>query len=72
VANLRPDRGSTTGTRRWVYILGIIVLILILMVVVVMLVGGGEGDHGPSRHGAFGGGTGGQASSVSVTAHGML
>ena len=45
----RPDRGSTTGTPRWVKVAGIIAALLILLFVVLMLTGRG-GGHGPGRH----------------------
>jgi hypothetical protein len=44
-----PDRGSTTGTPRWVKVFGVIALAVILLFVVLMLSGRG-GDHGPGRH----------------------
>jgi hypothetical protein len=52
VADLGPDRGSTTGTPRWVKVFGIIVLIVVLLLVIMMLAGGdlGGGRHGPGRH----------------------
>ena len=43
-----PRRVSTTGTPRWVKVLGIIALVLILLVVVMLVIGGGS--HGPGRH----------------------
>jgi hypothetical protein len=46
---MRPDRGSTTGTPRWVKVSGIVALVLVLLVLVVMLFVGG--NHGPGRHG---------------------
>jgi hypothetical protein len=46
-ARARPDRGSTTGTPRWVKVFGIIAIVLILLFVVLLLSGRG---HGPSRH----------------------
>ena len=48
-----PDRESTTGTPRWVRVVGIIIIVVVLLFVVVMIVGGG-GEHGPSRHAASG------------------
>jgi hypothetical protein len=41
----RPDRRSSTGTPRWVTVVGIIVVVLL---VVVMMVAGGA--HGLGRH----------------------
>ncbi len=54
---VRPDRGSTTGTPRWVKILGTIVIVLVLLFAIMMFVGGGS--HGPGQH-TPSGGTGGQ------------
>jgi hypothetical protein len=45
--SIGPNRGTPTGTPRWVKVSVIVVLVLILMVVAVLLVGG---DHGPGRH----------------------
>jgi L-asparagine transporter-like permease len=42
-----PDRGPTTGTPRWVKIVGIIAVVLLLVLGIIMLVGG---EHGPGRH----------------------
>ena len=52
MADRGPDRGSTTGIPRWVYVFGIIVIVLVLLFVIVMLTGGagGDGGHGPRRH----------------------
>ncbi len=47
MADLGPDRGSTTGIPRWVKMIGINALILILLVVAVILIGGGLGGHRP-------------------------
>jgi hypothetical protein len=44
-----PDRGSTTGTPRWVKVFGIIALVLVLLFVALLLTGRG-GGHGPGRH----------------------
>jgi len=52
-----PDRGSITGTPRWVKVFGIIALIVVLLFVILLLTGG-PGGHGPSRHMAPGGGGG--------------
>jgi hypothetical protein len=60
-----PDRGSTTGTPRWVKVFGIILIVLALLVVVMLLAGGG--NHGPRRHT---GGLGGQTPPSGVTGHG--
>jgi hypothetical protein len=48
-----PDRGSFTGTPRWVKVFGVIALVVVVLFVVVMLIGGGE--HGPGRHTPGGG-----------------
>ena len=45
---VRPDRGSTTGTPRWVKVFGIIALVLVLLFVILHLTGGGLGRHTPS------------------------
>jgi hypothetical protein len=50
------DRGSTTGTPRWVKVFGVIALAVIALFVVVLLVRGGE--HGPGRHSPGGGSDG--------------
>jgi hypothetical protein len=47
------DRGSTTGTPRWVKVFGIAVIVLVLLVAVMMVAAGG--DHGPGRHVPSGG-----------------
>jgi hypothetical protein len=50
-----PDRGSTSGTPRWVKVFGIIAAVVVLLLVILLLTGGG---HGPSRHtGGLGGHT---------------
>jgi hypothetical protein len=51
--SVRPDRGSTSGTPRWVKVFGLIALLVVVLFVVVMLIGGGE--HGPGRHAPGGG-----------------
>jgi len=63
MANLPPyrdtgvgsDRGTTTGTPRWVKLFGIIALIVVLLVVIMMLtgggLGGGLGGHTPPQGG---------------------
>jgi len=42
---VRPDRGSTTSTPRWVKVFGIIVLVLVLLFVILHLTGRGLGGH---------------------------
>jgi hypothetical protein len=42
-----PDREATTGTPRWVRVVGIIAVVLLLALGIIMLVGG---EHGPGRH----------------------
>ena len=42
---VRSDRGSTTGTPRWVKVFVIIVIILVLLFVIMHLTGNGFGDH---------------------------
>jgi hypothetical protein len=42
-----PERGSATGTPRWVKVLGIIVAVLILLFVILIFAGG----HDPSMWG---------------------
>jgi len=46
------DGGPVTGMPRWVRVALIIVLVLALLIVVAKV--GGEGDHGPGRHGGDG------------------
>ena len=53
VGDQGADRGSTTGTPRWVKVFGGIALAVIALLVVVLLVRGGE--HGPGRHSPGGG-----------------
>jgi hypothetical protein len=72
-SNGEIDRGSTTGTPRWVKVFGIVVAVLVLVLVVLLVVRGGPpGDHGPGRHTSSGdigsGDIGGQTPSSSVTA----
>jgi hypothetical protein len=51
-----PSRyDDTSGTPRWVKVVGMIALVVALLVVVVLLMGGG--GHGPQRHGGAGGAT---------------
>jgi hypothetical protein len=45
--NAAADRGPSTGTARWVKVLGIIAIVLVLMFGILLLTGRG---HGPSRH----------------------
>ena len=42
---VRPDRGSTTGTPRWVKVFVIVFIILVLLFVILHLTGNGFGDH---------------------------
>jgi hypothetical protein len=58
-----PDRGSTSGTPRWVKVFGIVALVVILLVVIMLLTGG---NHGPGRHT---GGRGGPAPAAAFAAH---
>ncbi len=44
---VRPDRGSTTSTPRWVKVFGIIAIVLVLLFVIMHLTGGGLGGHTP-------------------------
>jgi len=47
-----PGTGSTTGTPRWVKVLGFIALVLILLFVILHFTVGGLRDHTPSvEHG---------------------
>lgn len=43
------DRGSTTGTPRWVKVFGIIAIVLGLLFVILLFTRG-PGGHGPGRH----------------------
>ena len=45
-AGAEPDRGSITGTPRWVKVFGIIFVVVVVVFVVLLLTAG----HGPSRH----------------------
>jgi hypothetical protein len=76
---LGPDRGSTTGTPRWVKVFGLIAAVVVVLFVVLLLFG--SGGHGPGRHAGgdggqtpapnvTGGDAGGHASPSSVTEHG--
>ncbi len=42
-----PDREATTGSPRWVKVVGIIAVVLLLLLGIIMLIGG---EHGPGRH----------------------
>ena len=42
---VRSDRGSTTGTPRWVKVFVIVFIILVLLFVILHLTGNGFGDH---------------------------
>jgi hypothetical protein len=44
---LEPDRGSITGTPRWVKVFGIVALVLVLAFIILHLTGRGfsHGDH---------------------------
>jgi hypothetical protein len=42
-----PEREATTGTPRWVKVVGIIAVVLLLVLGIIMLIGG---EHGPGRH----------------------
>jgi hypothetical protein len=46
------DRGSTTGTPRWVKAFALIALVVVVLFVVLNISGG---EHGPSRHTPGGG-----------------
>ena len=49
--HIKPDRGSTPSTPRWVKVFGIIVIVLVLLFVILHLTGnslGGPGGHTPS------------------------
>jgi hypothetical protein len=45
---VRPDRSSTSGTPRWVKVLGIIAIVLVLLGGIIVFTGV-DGEHGPSR-----------------------
>ena len=62
---VRPERGSTTSTPRWVKVFGTIALVLVLLFVIMMLTGRG-GSHGPGRHTPSG-----DTPPSSVTEHGV-
>jgi len=58
------DRGSITGTPRWVKLVGVIALVLVLLIGVMLLTG--RGSHGPGRH-APSGDAGAKAPASSLT-----
>jgi hypothetical protein len=41
---------STTGTPRWMKVIGIGIIVLVVLVVILLLTGGGLGGHGPGMH----------------------
>jgi hypothetical protein len=45
--HVRPDRGSTYSTPRWVKVFGIIVIILVLLFGILHLTGNSLGGHTP-------------------------
>jgi hypothetical protein len=47
---MRPDRGSTTSTPRWVKVFGIIVGVVVVLFVILLFTRG-SGGHGPGMHG---------------------
>ena len=51
---VRPERSSTSGTPRWVKVLGIIALVLVLLGGIIVFTGVG-GEHGPGRSTPSGG-----------------
>ena len=64
-----PGRGSTTGTPRWVKVIGVIAITLVLLFGILLLTGGPD-RHGPGRHMPSGGG-GGQTPHAGVIDHGL-
>lgn len=44
---LGPDRESTTGMPRWIWVSELVIAVVVLAVVAIMLIGGG--GHGPSQ-----------------------
>lgn len=46
--HVKPGRGSTPSTPRWVYVFGIIALVLVLLFVILHLTGNSPGGHTPS------------------------
>ncbi len=42
---MAPDRGSSTGTPRWVKVFGIIAILLVLLLVILHLTGNSLGGH---------------------------
>jgi hypothetical protein len=63
-----PDRGSPSGTPRWVKVFGTIMAVVVLLFVIVLLTRG-PGGHGPGRH-TQSGETGGPTPPASVVADG--
>ena len=49
-ADTGPDRTLTTGTPRWVKVVGAVSVVVVLLVAIMLLAGGVPGDHGPGRH----------------------
>jgi hypothetical protein len=46
------EHESTTGIPRWIKVVAIVVAVVAVLVLVMLLInGGGDGGHGPSRHG---------------------
>ena len=48
--DLGPDGGATTGTPRWMKVVGISAIVLVMLIVILLIAGGGLGGHGPSMH----------------------
>ncbi len=59
------DRGSISGTPRWVKVFGLVALAVVLAFVILLLTGGGAG-HGPSRHAQSDAGAAASSPSASV------
>lgn len=45
-----PAPASTSGTPRWLKVIGIGVILLVVLVVILLLIGGSLGGHGPRMH----------------------
>jgi hypothetical protein len=60
-----PDRDPTTGTPRWVKVVGIIAIVVVLLFVIMLVAG--DGRHGPARHRLSDSGPGGQSPLSGVT-----